>query len=83
MFWGMLIKMYYAPGEHNPPHIHVEYQEFEASFNIRTGAIDAGKMPRRQTRLVQAWIEIHREDLLADWKLCQDGLEPMKIEPLK
>jgi hypothetical protein len=34
-------------------------------------------------RLVRAWIEIHREDLLANWKLAVEGQQPFKIEPLR
>ena len=43
----------------------------------------AGELPPGKARLVQAWIEIHREDLLADWALAVNGEEVFKIEPLK
>ncbi|GHT80006.1 hypothetical protein FACS189467_0940 [Bacteroidia bacterium] len=82
MFYGLLVRMYYAPKEHNPPHIHVVYQEKEATVNILNGSMINGKLSRRHLRLVQAWIEIHREDLLADWQLCQNGEEPRPINPL-
>ena len=36
MFFGIIIRMYYAPKEHNPPHIHVYYQEFVSVINIHT-----------------------------------------------
>ena len=75
--------MYYAPKEHNPPHIHAIYQEVEAVFAISSGEIMAGELPSRQSRLVQAWIEIHREELIADWELCQNGEKPFQIEPLR
>jgi hypothetical protein len=42
-----------------------------------------GALPASQLRLVLAWIEIHREELNADWKLCQNGEKPFVIEPLK
>lgn len=42
-----------------------------------------GEIPPRQLRLVIAWIEIHRDELLANWKLCQNGDKPFSIEPLK
>jgi hypothetical protein len=42
-----------------------------------------GEMPLRQLRLLQAWIEIHREELSADWALAVEGNAPFKIEPLK
>ncbi len=83
MFFGIVIRMYYAPKEHNPPHIHVYYQDVTASIEINTGEVLKGELPTRQTRMVQAWIEIHREDLLANWKLCQNKEQPFKIEPLR
>ena len=83
MFFGIVIRMYYAPKEHNPPHIHVYYQDYTSSFGIIDGEILNGKMPPRQTRMVQAWIEIHKDELLADWQLCQNKEQPFKIEPLR
>jgi hypothetical protein len=83
MFFGLIIRMYYPPKEHNPPHIHVLYQEQEAVVAILTGEIIKGALPERHTRFVQAWVEIHKEDLMADWLLCRNGEEPLKIDPLK
>ena len=83
MFFGIIIRMYYAPKEHNPPHIHVYYQDLTASINILDGQVTSGKLPLKQLRLVNAWIEIHQEELLADWNLCQNGEKPYSIEPLK
>lgn len=83
MFFGIIIRMYYAPKEHNPPHIHVYYQEFKAKINLINDDVAEGKIPSKQLRLVLAWIEIHREELMADWKLCQNGEKPFVIEPLK
>ena len=83
MFFGIIIRMYYAPKEHNPPHIHVYYQDFTAVINIADADLIKGELPSRQLRLVVAWIEIHREDLFANWKLCQNGEKPFSIEPLK
>jgi hypothetical protein len=83
MFFGILIRMYYAPKEHGPAHIHAIYNEFEAVFTISDGSLEKGTMPPKQIRLVQAWIEIHREELFANWELCQNGEPPFKIEPLR
>jgi hypothetical protein len=47
------------------------------------GNIIAGSLPRKQTRLVQAWIELHQESLMVDWKLAVSGEEPLRIEPLR
>ena len=84
MFFGILIRMFfYDNKEHKLPHIHVEYSEFEATISIDTGEILEGKLPQKQLRLVQAWIEIRKEDLLANWTLAVKGETPMKIDPLK
>jgi len=83
MFYGIIIRMYYAPKEHNPPHIHAYYQEYRVTLSIETGEMLNGNIPSRQLRLVQAWIEIHNEELLANWLLCQNGEKPFQIEPLK
>ena len=55
----------------------------EMSIEIETAEILDGKIPLRQLRLVQAWIEIHRDELMADWALAVEGTTPFKIEPLK
>jgi hypothetical protein len=81
MFFGLIIRMYYK--DHQPPHIHAQYQDCNAVIDILTGNITEGELPIRQLRFVQAWIEIHREDLGADWELCRNGENPFKIEPLK
>lgn len=83
MFFGIIVRMYYGPKEHNPPHIHVYYQDFTATFGLSDGELLAGKFPKKQTKMVQAWIEIRRDELLADWDLCQNGEKPFKIEPLR
>ncbi len=83
MFFGIMIRMYYAPKEHNPPHIHALYQGAEAVFAVADAEMTAGELPAKQTKLVQAWIEIHREELLANWELCQNGEKPFQIDPLR
>jgi hypothetical protein len=83
MFFGIVIRMYYAPKEHNPPHVHAIYQGEEAVIRISDGEITAGELSNKQAKLVQAWIEIHREELIANWELCQNGEKPFPIEPLR
>ena len=83
MFFGIVIRMYYAPKEHNPPHIHAIYQGNEAVFSVADGEMTVGNVPSKQARLVQAWIEIHREELVANWELCQNGEKPFPVEPLR
>ena len=76
MFYGILIRMYMLDTkQHHLPHIHVEYAEFEAIFQIPDGDL--------QYKLVQAWIALHADELMADWKLAASGVTPYKIEPLR
>ena len=83
MFFGIIVRMYCGKAEHNPPHIHVYYQNFRAIFDIQTGEIVDGKLPPRKVRLVAAWIELHREELIANWELASRGELPFRIEPLR
>ena len=58
MFYGIIIRMYCAPGEHNPPHIHAYYQDYKAIINIKQCELTEGALPRKKERLVLAWVEI-------------------------
>jgi len=82
MFYGIIIRIYYAPGEHQPPHFHVYYNEHVAAFSVDTLDILEGDLPRRQMRLVQAWAELHQDELKADWRMAMDGEELFRIPPL-
>ena len=83
MFYGIIIRMYLLDNKHhNLPHIHAKYADFEASVGIDEGEILAGNLPRKQLRLVQAWIELHRDELLANWEITTGGDNPYKIKPL-
>ncbi len=83
MFYGIIIRMYCAPNEHNPAHIHLYYQDHKAVLDIRTCEITEGKLPRKQAKMVMAWAEIHQDELIADWELASNGELPFKIDPLK
>lgn len=83
MFYGIMIRLYLIDNQqHHSPHIHAKYAEFEAAISIQDGEIVAGQLPRKQLRLVQAWIELHRDELLANWELTVQGEFPYKIAPL-
>ena len=71
----------YNNGEHNPPHFHAIYQEYSASFSI-DGELLKGEMPRKQTRLITAWAELHKEELLANWELAINEEPLYRIDPL-
>lgn len=84
LFFGIVIYLYaFDNRKHNMPHIHAEYSGEIAVFSIETGNIVEGTIPTKKERLVQAWIEIHREDLMADWNIAIEGGEIFKIEPLR
>jgi len=83
MFYGILIRMYFAPGEHGPAHLHAYYGIDSAKFSIPEGELIAGSLSRKQIRLVQAWIELHQDELLADWALVMNGEQPFLVEPLR
>ena len=82
-FYGILVRMYYAPGEHNPPHFHAYYSRYTATFSIRRLELIKGGLPRRQLRLVQAWAELHHEELKANWRMVMNGEKPSRIPPLR
>jgi len=67
---------------HHLPHIHAEYQGDVAVYSIEDGAVLPGNIPQNKHKLVVAWIEIHKEDLFADWELAVNGRQPFKIKGL-
>ena len=80
-FYGILIYLYWLnTRQHHLPHVHAMYAGDEAVFGIESGD---GKIPRRQVRMVEAWIEIHRDELLADWALAVRGSQVFPIDPLR
>lgn len=84
MFYGILIYLYFADNKrHKLPHIHAQYQGDEVVIALPNGDILEGSLPGNKIRLVQAWVEIHRDELLADWELVVTGQTPYKIDPLR
>ncbi|HUZ60831.1 MAG TPA: DUF4160 domain-containing protein [Hanamia sp.] len=84
MFYGMIVTMYYLDTkQHKLPHIHVKYEEMEAVYQIPDGIFIEGSLPGNKEKLIQAWIEIHKEDLMANWQLAVAGNAIFKIDPLK
>ncbi len=84
MFYGIIVSMYFMDDkQHHRPHIHVKYQEHEAVVSIPDGDLIEGGIPRPKMKLLQAWIELHKDELVADWELAVSGQHPYKIEPLR
>ena len=78
-FYGIVISMNYK--EHNPPHFHAMYQDYEISVDIQKGII-TGKMPKRALKMIFEWLELYKEELLEDWELAQNRKGLIKIPPL-
>lgn len=80
-FYGILIKMFF--NDHDPAHFYVEYAEFKAVIAVESLEIIRGSLLRRAKELVADWAELHRDELLEDWALCQAKRSPKKIPPLQ
>jgi hypothetical protein len=82
-FYGIIIRMFSEPTErHHVPHFHAYYQEHVAIFSVEPVELIAGSVPQRQQRLVEAWAELHKHELISDWQLLQSGKKPAPIQPL-
>lgn len=75
VFYGLIVMLYFFDDE--------RHHDSEASFSIVDGSLLAGSLPVAKHRLIQAWIEIHREDLMANWQLASKGEKPFPVEPLR
>ena len=83
-FFGIIIRMVpYDSRQHHSPHFHAKYAEHEAVFSIPDAEMIAGSFPKNKRRLVEAWAEIHREELQANWDLTEAGLQPQEIQKLQ
>ena len=82
-FYWIVIQMFFDEnGKHHEKHIHIKYNAYEAVYNIE-GKLLEGILPKKQKKLVEAWIYIHQEELESLWNLMQEQGEFFKIEPLK
>ena len=83
MFYGIIVRMYREMGgKHNMTHIHAEYSGQEVVVAL-DGTVLEGKIPRSQMKLLDAWMEIHKDDLAANWKLLSNGEQFFRSDPLK
>jgi hypothetical protein len=83
-FFGIIIRMFMEVGApQHRPHFHAAYQNAKGVFALDPVECIGGDLPRTPQRLVEAWAEIHPEELLQDWKRLQSGEPPLKIEPLR
>ena len=79
-FYGIIISMY--PGDHNPPHFHVRYNEFRAIIEIEDKNV-VGEMPNQALKIVFEWLDIHKKELMDNWDKLQKGKSVAKIKPLE
>lgn len=83
MFYGIIVRMYREiGGQHNLPHVHAEYSGEEVVVAL-DGTVLEGSLPRNKMRLLLAWMEIHRDELVADWELLSRGEQFFRISPLR
>ncbi len=80
-FFGIKIYMYWE--DHFPEHFHAEYNDFKALISINEATVIKGILPVKQLKLVLAWCEIHKEELLNNWIAAQKNKNISKINPLK
>jgi hypothetical protein len=79
-FLGIIVTMYYK--DHAPPHFHAKYGEFLLSVEIETGVL-TGHFPKRALRLVLEWYELHKTELIEDWRLARLEKPLNAIPPLE
>ena len=77
-FYGIVIKMFFKPKEHEPSHIHALYGEYMGEFNIQTLEMIQGDLPRKAQELVIEWLKSHQNDLQKMW----DSQTIQKLPPL-
>ena len=80
-FYGIII--YLNMDDHNPPHLHAHYAEFEAVFDIRTAQILAGRLPKFTKKLVITWMKLHAVELMENWQNAVNKERIFKITPLE
>ena len=82
-FYGILIYIYKEiGGHHNEPHIHVKYNEYEMSMTLECKFLN-GSMPKKQKRLIEAWIELHKEEIKKSWNAYNKDGQIIKIKGLE
>ena len=74
IFFGIIVRMWHD--DHPPPHIHVEYQGFEALVTIETGLVSQGELPRKVANIVRDWCLLHQAELLNNCEKAQH-FEPL------
>ena len=79
-FFGIIVSLYWR--DHNPPHIHFTYGEYECSISVLDRVVD-GKAPSKVIAKVNEWMDLHEDEILSRWEKAQKGEKIDRIEPLK
>ena len=77
-FYGIVIKMFFKPNEHEPSHVYSVYGDYMGEFNIQTAEMIVGDFPKRAQNLVSEWILQNRTELQKMW----DSQRIEKLPPL-
>ena len=77
-FYGIVIKMFFKPKEHEPSHIHALYGEYMGVFDIKTYQMTEGDLPNKAQELVKEWLNMHSSELQKMW----DSQKIEKLPPL-
>jgi len=69
-------------GDHNPPHFHAKYGDYEALVSIEDLSVLEGEIPKRALNMVIEWAVLHKKELENNWLYVSENKLPQKIEPL-
>lgn len=85
IFYGIIVRMYHEQGgKHNIPHIHAEYSGMEIVVALDGTILEGEKgFPKNKLKMLEVWMDIHQEDLVANWQLLSNGEQFFRIDPLK
>jgi hypothetical protein len=64
-FFGIAVAIYYR--DHNPPHIHVVYQGYEALIAIEDARVLRGRLPPTVMLIIRKWVVLRRNELIENW----------------
>jgi hypothetical protein len=79
-FLGVIIRMFYR--DHNPPHFHAVYADFEGIIDIQKNEIIGGELPPRVLGIVIEWSAIHKAELMDNWERARQQESLKEIAPL-
>jgi hypothetical protein len=79
-FYGIVIWMYW--NDHNPPHFHATYNDYEVLIRINDLSVYTGSLPSRAFGLVMEWASLHQNELSENWRLMTEDKPLQKIDPL-